>query len=531
MIGAMNRLAQGEHQVAIPALRRRDEIGEMAAALVVFRETAVDRERQQLELVKAKEAAEAAERQVRHLAHHDSLTGLANRVTFKRRLNEALATARRRGEGFAVLFLDLDHFKEINDTMGHLAGDAVLCQVSERLRHQVREVDTLARMGGDEFAIIQVETHEPQDVAVLCERLIAAVEREIEVDGAEAMVGLSIGVALFPDDAPDADQLLAKADLALYRAKGQGRGTYCFFQPEMAATLEQRKLLERDLRQALDKGEFALEYQPQIRIADRRLVGVEALLRWHHPKRGRVPPDRFIPLAEDTGLIQPIGTWVLEQAAADAAEWHAATARDLRVAVNLSPVQFRQRQLFQIVCEALRKSNLDPERLKLEITERLLMQASDVVCETLRKLKDLGVRVSMDDFGTGYSSMSSLRRFPFDEIKIDRSFIADLAKDPQAVAIVRATVALSDSLGMLTVAEGIETVKQLEFLRAEGCHVGQGFLFARPMPASGVVRLLSGIDQAKPLVGQRAAAFISAPGRYEIEAPSAVLGLQTPAVG
>jgi EAL domain-containing protein (putative c-di-GMP-specific phosphodiesterase class I) len=248
----------------------------------------------------------------------------------------------------------------------------------------------------------------------------------------------------------------------------------------MAASLEQRKVLERDMRQALVRGEFALEYQPQIRIADRRLVGVEALLRWQHPKRGRVPPDRFIPLAEDTGLIQPIGTWALQTAAADAAGWHAASARDLRVAVNLSPVQFRQRHLLQIVGDALRNSNLAPELLKLEITERLVMQASDVVCATLRKIKDLGIRVSMDDFGIGYSSMSSLRKFPFDEIKIDRSFIADVATDPQAVAIVRATVALSDSLGMLTVAEGVETAKQLDFLRAEGCHVAQGYFLLDP---------------------------------------------------
>ncbi|MDN3568532.1 EAL domain-containing protein [Paeniroseomonas aquatica] len=426
-----------------------------------------------------------AEAQVEHMARHDALTGLANRTLLRGRLEEALARASR-GESFAVLYLDLDRFKAVNDTLGHPVGDELLRAVTARLRASIREVDTAARLGGDEFAVVQASLHQPQDATVLARRLIEELSRPYEIQGQQLVVGTSIGIALAPEDGASADVLLKHADLALYRAKSEGRGTWRFFEREMDAQMQARRRLELDLRRALAEQEFQLLFQPLVHVGSRRIIGFEALVRWHHPERGLISPAEFIPLAEETGLIMPLGEWVLHTACREAASW----PEQVSVAVNVSAVQFRSPLLVDAVAAALRASGLPGSRLEIEVTESIMLQDNVATLAILHRLHGLGVRISMDDFGTGYSSLSYLRSFPFDKIKIDQSFVRDLDKQGDARAIVSAISGLGRSLGMSTTAEGVETQEQFEQLRADGCLEAQGYLFGRPMPARDASALL-----------------------------------------
>jgi len=439
-----------------------------------------------------------AEAQVAHMAHHDSLTDLPNRVLLQERLEAALSHVRQERQA-AVLYLDLDHFKNINDTLGHSIGDKLLKAVARRVRACIKDVDTLARLGGDEFAIIQANLEQPSDAAALARRIREAVTAPFELDGHRMLVDVSIGISTAPNDGSDADQLLKNADMALYGAKSDGRGTYRFFEPEMDARTKARRALELDLRKALVNGELELYYQPLVNLDRNRVTGCEALLRWHHPERGMIAPSEFIPIAEETGLIVQIGEWVLTKACADAVTW----PRDIAVSVNVSSAQFKNQALTLKVISALSASGLSPHRLEIEITETVLMQNNESTLATLHRLHDLGVRIAMDDFGTGCSSLSYLRNFPFDKIKIDRSFIHDISEQDESVAIVRAVTSMASSLNMVTTAEGVETPTQLERIRALGCTEMQGYLFSRPLPLHDVIRLFSSREVRSESVTQR----------------------------
>lgn len=423
---------------------------------------------------------------IAHLAHHDPLTGLANRVLFRTRLTEGLQRLAGAEERLAVLYLDLDGFKDVNDAYGHPVGDRLLVAVAERLRQALAPGDIVARVGGDEFAVVQFGAGAPE-ADRLAERIVTEVSVAYEIDGHEVAVGASVGISIAPVDSRDADILLKNADIALYRAKADGRGLHRFFEPEMAASILVRRALEADLRHAVVAGEFQIHYQPLVDIASNRIVACEALLRWFHPERGMVPPHEFISLAEDTGLIVSIGEWVLREACREAAGW----PQPIGVCVNLSPAQFRSRSLAQTVLSALATSGLAPQRLELEITESVLLAESQANLAVLHQLRALGVCISMDDFGTGYSSLSYLRSFPFDKIKIDRSFVKELPENQECGAIVRAVAGIGQCLGVATVAEGVETPEQLARLREEGCTQMQGFLFSRPAPASELRRMLA----------------------------------------
>ena len=427
-----------------------------------------------------------AEQQLAHAARHDALTGLPNRVLFRERMDTALARARR-GEQFALLCLDLDRFKEINDTLGHPVGDSLLVEVSARLRGQLRETDSLARLGGDEFAIIQSGLTTPNDSASFAQRLIDSISAPYEVDGHTLVVGVSVGIAVAPEDGEQYEDLFKAADMALYRAKAEGRGAWRWFEPEMNERMQTRRTLEVDLRRALERGEFELFYQPIVETATRRIKSFEALVRWRHPERGLIPPDAFIPLCEDIGLIVPLGAWVLGEACAEAARW----PEPLGVAVNISPLQFTGRKLVETVDLALKRNGLAAHRLEVEITETTVLQNTDATLAILRDLKTLGVRIAMDDFGTGYSSLSSLQSFPFDKVKIDRSFTRGLDQSRQNDAIVTAMIHLCEALDICATAEGVETEAQLAFLRRRGCREAQGYLFSRPCPAGEVAGLIS----------------------------------------
>ncbi|MFC7663388.1 putative bifunctional diguanylate cyclase/phosphodiesterase [Methylorubrum suomiense] len=404
-------------------------------------------------------------------------------------MSAAVAAAEEAGAPLAVLMLDLDRFKAVNDTLGHPVGDALLRKVAERLRNAARRDDVIARLGGDEFAILQVGqvgADQPLAAEALANRLVDLVGRTYVLDGQMLNVGVSVGIALFPDDGRLPDDLLKHADLALYRAKADGRGTYRFFEPAMNAAVQARRSLEIDLRRALALKQFTLVFQPQIRLETGEVSGFEALLRWHHPERGLISPATFIPLAEEIGVIVGIGEWALRTACREAARW----AQPASIAVNLSPIQFRGGKLVETVTLVLAQTGLDPARLELEITEGALLDDTDGVLTVLNGLRHLGVRISMDDFGTGYSSLSYLQKFPFDKIKIDQSFVRGMAGSAECGAIVRAIARLGASLGMRTTAEGVETADQLDAIRAEGCTEVQGYLTGRPMPASEAFALL-----------------------------------------
>ena len=444
-----------------------------------------------------------AERRAQYLALHDPLTELPNRELFGERLEQAAATVSRRGEMAAVICVDLDRFKDVNDLLGHAAGDLLIKGCAERLQACVRETDTVARIGGDEFAIVQVGLEQPDGAQMLCRRVLETLAAPFDLDGNEVLVTASVGIALIPLDGSIPGRLLQCADIALYRAKEEGRNTFRFFEAGMDARLQARKALERDLRLALARNELELYYQPKVELGRDGLSGVEALVRWHHPERGLVPPGEFIEVAEETGLILALGEWVLRGACVQATAWPT-----LQMSVNISPVQFKQRDLVDVVRRALADSGLQPERLELEITEGVLLQNTDTAMTTLRQFKELGVLIAMDDFGTGYSSLGYLQKFPFDKIKIDRSFVSALETRTDADAIVRAVVGLGHSLGMRTCAEGVETVAQLAFLRREGCDEVQGYYFGKPMPAPEFEHLYSSWSTAgRPRVADGALAL------------------------
>ncbi len=434
-----------------------------------------------------------AEARLTFMAQHDGLTGLPNRNLLRQRMDEILLHARRSSDKAAVLILGLDNFKAVNDTLGHGIGDKLLRAVAKRLRSMLREEDTLARLNSDEFAVVQSGLARPEDAVLLARRLLEAIGEPYLLGGHSVVVGASVGIAMAPGDGDESEKLLKHADMALSRAKNDSRGTFSFFEAGMDARAQARRKIEADLREAIENDVLRPHYQPVIDLSAGRITGFEALVRWPHPERGMISPAEFIPVAEETGLINGLGGLMLRRACMDAALW----PEDVRVAVNLSPAQFRTGNLLSIVIDALKQSGLPATRLELEITETLLLEKSGQVLATLHGLRALGVRISMDDFGTGYSSLSYLRSFPFDKIKIDQSFVRDLAANRDAQAIVRAIVSLGIGLGVTITAEGVETEAELGCLRAEGCHEGQGFLFSRPQPNSeiaGLLRAQSGTD-------------------------------------
>ena len=434
-----------------------------------------------------------AEIKIAHMAHHDALTDLANRVLLNERLENALA-AFRGGEMLAVHHLDLDQFKAVNDTFGHPVGDKLLKIVAERLRGLVRATDTIARMGGDEFVVLQAPIADPTEASALAQSIIELMSMPYDLDGHQAVVGASVGIAVSPGDGSSCDSLLRNADLALYRAKADGRGTFRFFEPVMDLQMQTRRTMEQDLRKALPAGQFELYYQPVVNVASNEIRGFEALIRWNHPERGMIAPATFIPLAEEIGFIVPMGEWVIRQACVAAAKW----PEDIHVAVNISAVQFRSPDLMKVIVSALAASGLHPARLELEITETALLHSKEATLAVLHQLRALGVRIAMDDFGTGYSSLTYLQCFPFDKIKIDRSFVKDVTENKGSLNIVRAVAALANGMGMTTTAEGVETQDQLDRIAAEGCTEMQGFLFSRPIPEREIERtFLSGRASAK----------------------------------
>ena len=427
-----------------------------------------------------------AEARLNFMAQHDGLTGLPNRSLLRQRMDEMLLHTRRSSDKAAVLILGLDNFKAVNDTLGHGIGDKLLRAVAKRLRSMLREEDTLARLNSDEFAVVQSGMARPEDAALLARRLLEAVGEPYLLGGHSVVIGASIGIAMAPGDGDESEKLLKNADMALSRAKNDSRGTFSFFEAGMDARAQARRKIEADLREAIEKEVLRPYYQPVVDLSTGRITGFEALVRWPHAERGMISPAEFIPIAEETGLINGLGGLMLRRACMDAALW----PEDVRVAVNLSPLQFRTGNLLSIVIDALKQSGLPAKRLELEITETLLLEKSGQVLATLHALRALGVRISMDDFGTGYSSLSYLRSFPFDKIKIDQSFVRDLAANRDAQAIVRSIISLGIGLGVTITAEGVETEAELSCLRAEGCHEGQGFLFSRPRPNAEIAGLL-----------------------------------------
>ncbi|MBX9870624.1 MAG: EAL domain-containing protein [Burkholderiaceae bacterium] len=424
------------------------------------------------------------EQRIEFLAYHDPLTGLPNRVLLEDRLEQAIAQAERSHHGLALVFMDLDNFKKINDSLGHAAGDALLKEVAARLKRCVRDTDTVSRQGGDEFVLVLGGLHGAEGSLPVLTKIMETLQEPFVCEGNELSTSASMGVALYPQDGNSFDILRKKADMAMYRAKEAGRNIYRFFDEAMDEEAVEHLLMRSGLRRAIERGEFVLHYQPQIDIASGRVVGVEALLRWEHPEFGLVPPGRFIPVAEESGLIVPIGAWVIEEACRQAMVWRQAGLPDLVMAVNLSAAQFRRSGIEDTVAQALQRSGLVPALLELELTESILLQDVEQVLATVQRLKQLGVQLAIDDFGTGYSSLSYLKRFDIDKLKIDQSFIRDLASDPDDAAIVRAIIQMAHSLGLRAIAEGVETAELLQQLRGFGCDEAQGYHYARPMPAA-----------------------------------------------
>ncbi|MET0556926.1 MAG: EAL domain-containing protein [Vicinamibacteria bacterium] len=436
------------------------------------------------------------EARLHHQAHHDALTGLPNRVLFQQRFDEALARARRHQQMLAVVLLDLDHFKTINDSLGHAAGDLLLEAVASRLGERVRATDTVARLGGDEFALLLDDTKEPQAAAVVGRALLEALAAPFELAGHQLYVTASLGVSCYPQDGADAESLLKNADTAMYRAKGEGRNNCQFFSQEMNARALETLVLGNSLRLALSRDELFLHYQPQYGLASGRTTGVEALVRWRHPEHGLVPPSRFVPLAEESGLIEPIGEWVLRTACRQMRAWRDAGLPVQRVAVNLSARQFRHPDLLHRVADVLAESGLDAHHLELEVTESMVMEHPEDATGVLGQLKAMGITIAVDDFGTGYSSLSYLKRLPIDILKIDQSFVRGVPQDTDDAAIIRAIIAMAKSLKLRLIAEGIENPDQRAFLEREGCEEGQGYFFSRPAPAEEIERLLRASPQA-----------------------------------
>jgi diguanylate cyclase (GGDEF)-like protein len=472
---AVSAGAKGEWGVPITGTTRHDEVGDIARAVEVFKTNAIELLANKAELTR--------------LARTDALTGLSNRMVFRETLDQGLklCTPER---PTAIFYLDLDHFKTINDTLGHPMGDSLLKAVALRLNDHAEDADLVSRLGGDEFAIVQLDAGSQSDIRAMAAAMVEILSEPYQVHGHELVIATSIGIAVAPRDGDDPDVLLKCADLALYKAKSEGRRTFRFFEPEMDSELRARRALERDLHKAFANQEFTLVYQPIVSIETGRVCAFETLLRWHRPEHGPVPPDKFIPIAEEMGLIVPITEWVLRTACAEACRW----PQHIRVAVNLSPVQFRRRHPLQPIINALAATGLPANRLEVEMTESLFLHAEKLTVDSLHQLRAFGVHIAMDDFGTGYSALSYLRSFPFDKIKIDRSFINGLGQ-PDSEAIVELITNLGVKLKMATVAEGVETVEQLDRLRQLGCSAAQGYLFSRPVPAADVPDVITRCEQ------------------------------------
>lgn len=419
-----------------------------------------------------------SEERARKLIGHDPLSGLPNRLLFSQRLDQELTRLQRGEDGLAVLFLDLDRFKDVNDTHGHQAGDELIQAVGERLANLLRGADTLARFGGDEFAIIQTDVRNPMDAEALARRILDDLTRPFRIAGTEVTVGCSIGVALAPTNGTDREVLMRLADTALYQAKNEGRNRYSFFERQMDETLKLRKLVEDDLRHAIENDQLLLHYQPQVSVDGENMVAVEALVRWPHPQRGLIAPGQFVPVAEERGLIVPLGEWVLRRACLDAARWPG-----IRVAVNVSPIQFRQKGFVDSVIRIIEETGFDPSRLEIELTEGVVVDDADAAEAAMMELRAMGIHLALDDFGTGYSSLIYLRRFAFDKIKIDRSFLESMEATGESAILIHSIVHLGRALGLTVIAEGVETREQHRFLQAVGCHELQGYLFSRPVVA------------------------------------------------
>ena len=436
------------------------------------------------------EERKQVERNIRHMAHHDSLTDLPNRALFRDRLTHAMAQADRYQQKLAVMFLDLDRFKAINDTLGHSLGDQLLRIAAERLRTCVRDCDTVARLGGDEFTVIVEDVVDPQTAGVVAQKIVDTFAQPFNLLGHEVFVTTSIGITVYPDDGEQLDSLLRNADTAMYRAKGCGRNNFQFYVADMNVRARERLMLENALRRALVRDEFELYYQPRVDIYSGRVIGAEALLRWRHPDMGMIPPAEFVPILEETGMIIPVGEWALREACRQNRAWQTMELPPVRVAVNLSARQFVQKDLAGTVEQALADSGLSSAYLELEITEELLLENSLSNTATLNKLRDLGVHISIDDFGTGYSSLSYLKRLPINTLKIDKSFVRDITRDSDGAAIASAIIAMACSLRLNVLAEGVETEEQLSFLRAQGCNEIQGYSFSHPLSADDFEKLL-----------------------------------------
>jgi diguanylate cyclase (GGDEF)-like protein/PAS domain S-box-containing protein len=429
--------------------------------------------------------------EISRLARQDSLTGLPNRTLLHDRLSSAIALANRHGHKVGVVFLDLDRFKHVNDSLGHGAGDGLLQSVAGRLSDCVRRTDTVSRQGGDEFVVLLSEARQRDDIANAASKLMAAIAAPHRVGRHELHVTASIGIAVCPDDGDDVETLIRHADIAMYHAKDHGRDNCQFFTPEMNARIVERRTVEGNLRRALNRREFLLHYQPKIDLTTGRMSGAEALIRWHHPERGLVTPQTFVPIAEESGLIVPIGQWVLREACRQAREWQDAGLRPVPVAVNISAIEFRSRGFLDGVRGILADTGLDPRLLEMELTESVLMESVASTAEMLRELKAMGMRIAVDDFGTGYSSLSYLMQFPIDALKVDRSFVREITSEGDTSPIITAVIAMGRSLKQRVIAEGVETGEQLAFLQAQHCEEGQGFHFSRPLPADQFATLLA----------------------------------------
>jgi len=445
-----------------------DRRGQVTGAVMVFHDVSV---------------ARAMTAKMSYLAQHDSLTDLPNRVLLNDRLSEAIALSSRYRRKLAVLFLDLDRFKHINDSLGHIVGDGLLQSVGRRLFTCVRSSDTVSRVGGDEFVVLLWEVKHAQDAAITADKILQVLREPHQIKKHELHITASIGIVTYPDDGTDAETLLKKADIAMYHAKDTGRDSYQFFKSEMNLRAMERQSLEDNLRHAIERHELALHYQPKINLTTGTIIGVEALIRWCHPQRGFVPPGQFIAIAEDCGLIVAIGRWVLREACHQARVWQVAGLPSMCVAINISAVELRAPGFASGVRTILRETNLEPRYLELELTETVLMEDSRSVADVLKELKDIGVLLALDDFGTGYSSLSYLKRFPIDALKIDQSFVRDLSTDEDDAGIVTAVIGMGKSLHMRVVAEGVETREQLAMLQEYGCPQAQGYYFSRPVPA------------------------------------------------
>lgn len=437
------------------------------------------------------------EAELEHQASHDSLTGLPNRSLLRDRIEQAIVKAQRDNHLVAVVFVDLDHFKLINDSLGHHVGDRLLLEVADRLIACVRSHDSVARQGGDEFVLVLTELHEENEILAIVSRLLEIISQPWMDEGQEYGLSCSVGISCYPQDGGDPDALLRCADAAMYKAKESGRSTYHFYTPELNLAISERLELENSLRHALEREEFRVYYQPRIDVASGRIIGAEALIRWDCPGKGIIPPDSFISIAEETGLIIPIGQWILEEACRQNSAWQRAGLAPINVSVNLSPIQFRHTGLVQSVASALAQAGLDPAFLELELTESFVMHDAERINVAMKSLKTLGVDIAVDDFGTGYSSLSYLKRFPVDRLKVDKSFVRDIDSDPDDAAIVRAIITLGHALGLKVVAEGVETLAHLEFLRQHGCDELQGYYFSRPIPALEMEALLCAGDASQ----------------------------------